>query len=95
MILSGPLSPNMSQGGEDVTETPIVLKGLRASRLGPLKMKKSSKLIRNNGFGPKTWSHHLSIFGHHAFNPFDTKQRAKIAVKFSILRVVMLWSIQS
>ena len=27
MILRGPLSPNMSQGGEGVTETPIVSKG--------------------------------------------------------------------
>ena len=28
-------------------------------------------------------------------NPFDTEQRAKIAVKFGILRVVMLWASQS
>ena len=28
MIPRGPLSPNMSQGVEGVTETPIVLKGL-------------------------------------------------------------------
>ena len=34
----------MSQGGEGVTETPIVLKGIRPDRLGPLKMKRSSKL---------------------------------------------------
>ena len=29
------------------------------------------------------------------FNPFDTEHRAKIAVKFGILRVVMLWPSQS
>ena len=26
------------------------------------------------------------------FNPFDTKHGAKTAVKFSVLRMVMLWS---
>ena len=33
MILGCPLSPNVSQGGEGVTETPIVSKGLRNSQL--------------------------------------------------------------
>ena len=55
-------------------------------------MKKSSKPSQNNEFWPKTWSHQISlIFGHHALNPFDTEHRDKTAVKFGILRVVMLW----
>ena len=59
-------------------------------------MKKSSKLSQNDEFWPKTWSHQiLWIFGHHALNPFDTEHRAKIAVKFGILREVMLWPSRS
>ena len=64
--------------------------------LGQLKMKKSSKLSQNDEFWPKTQSHQiLSIFGHHALNPFNMEHRAKTAVKFGILRVVILWSSQS
>ena len=56
-------------------------------------MKKSSKLSGNDEFWPKTLSHQISlIFGHHDLSPFDTEHMAKIAVKFGILRVVMLWS---
>ena len=51
-----------------------------------------ARFSQNDEFWPKTWSHQISlIFGHYALNPFDTKHRAKTAVKFGIFRVVMLW----
>ena len=57
------------------------------------KWKKSSKLSRNDEFQPKTWSCQISsIFGYHALNPFNMEHRAKTAVKFGILRVVMMWA---
>ena len=57
------------------------------------KWKISSKLSQYDECQTKTWSHQiLSNFGHHALHPFNMKHRAKTAVKFSILRVVMLWS---
>ena len=41
--------------------------------------------------------HHYAVCPYHdeniyVINPFDTEHRAKTAVKFGILRVVMLWA---
>ena len=96
MILRGHLSPNISQGVKVSQRHLLYWKGYGQGRLGPLKKKKSSKLSWNDEFWPKTWSHQiLSIFGHLALNPFNTEHRAKIAVQFGILRMVILWPSQS
>ena len=47
----------MSQEGEGVTETPIVLKGLRSGWVGT---SQNEKNCQNNEFQPKTWSRQIS-----------------------------------
>ena len=56
-------------------------------------MKKCQKWSGNDELWPKNENRQISSsFGQHAFNPFDTKAMAKIAVKMSIMRVVKFMS---
>ena len=56
-------------------------------------MKKCQKQSGTDEFWLKNEYHQISSsFGQYAFNPFDTKPMAKIAVKMSIMRVVKFMS---
>ena len=81
MILRGPLSPNISQGGEGVTETPIVSKGLSGLLAESLLSVGLLRFYVQRPFAAiSVWNYHGQICGglkSRVIFPLDNMQRQK------------------